>query len=540
MHAGLEALLIGRTLAERYVIEEVIGRGGMSVVYRATDRALGRPVAVKVIAHEARSEEQRRQLRERFRREAGAVARIPPHPNVVHVYDYGTDPTLGLDFLVMELLRGRDLKRVLAAGPLPRPQALRVLLEAARGVAAGHRAGVVHRDVKPANLFLTGEERIESVRVLDFGIAKALELAPVDDLTVDGAVAPHSPAYASPEQLDAARRPTPASDVFQLGLVGYELLAGARPFTDAERLRLQAGERVPLPVRGGWAEVPAGVRAVIERALHPDPAARFADAAEFATALAQAAGEEEAAAVSLAAAVADAPVDDRTLLADDAATLAATPPPAAPPAGTATAARRGGWHRGNTLRLTVGGLAAVLAMWAAAALLGGRSGTGAAAGDLDVRSLDAEFRVLQLAAARALLDELPADEGADAAAEVERVIVDLTRAWVDGDLERHAAHYAERVDFYGRRYSRARVLRERRETRERYPDVEIRLERRAVHFPEPGRARALVDRSWSFRAPDARWEGAGRQELRLELRDGRWQIVAERDVEVYRSERSDG
>ena len=154
--AGLESLLKGRELAGRYRIEEVIGRGGMGAVYRAIDQRLGRPVAVKVITASAGNDpDVRERLRARFRHEAASAAGLPHHPNVVPVYDYGTDDELGLDYIVMELLRGEDLAtRLQRGGVPPMAEALRILQHAARGVAVGHRAGLIHRDVKPGNVFL--------------------------------------------------------------------------------------------------------------------------------------------------------------------------------------------------------------------------------------------------------------------------------------------------------------------------------------------------------------------------------------------------
>ncbi|HEX2078155.1 MAG TPA: serine/threonine-protein kinase, partial [Longimicrobium sp.] len=212
MRRGFEGLMVGRTLAGRYEVVEALARGGMSVVFRGVDRTLGREVGVKVVSLAAASDQALGNFRERFRREAASAARIQ-HPNVVQIFDYGTDPELELDFIVMELLRGRDLKETLAAGPLPREVALRVLAEAARGVAAGHRAGIVHRDVKPANVFLLGDGGIDGVKILDFGIAKPLEDDPEHALTTIGSL-PHSPAYASPEQLDPGVPVTAASDVY--------------------------------------------------------------------------------------------------------------------------------------------------------------------------------------------------------------------------------------------------------------------------------------------------------------------------------------
>src|SRR3712207_2916009 len=167
---GFESLLKGHTLGERYRIEEVIGRGGFAAVYRALDERLGRPVALKVVTLSASAPEVHEGIRRRFQREARAIARIR-HPNVVTLYDFGTDPVLGLDYLVMELLYGESLARRLARPePLGSDRALRILIDAAWGVSEGHHAGVIHRDMKPGNIFLA-KQRTTGIRVcvVDFG-----------------------------------------------------------------------------------------------------------------------------------------------------------------------------------------------------------------------------------------------------------------------------------------------------------------------------------------------------------------------------------
>ncbi len=339
--SGLESLLTGRVLVDRYRIEAVIGRGGMGAVYRARDERLGRAVAVKVITVSAPDEPTRARIRARFRHEAASAARLPHHPNVVPVYDYGTDPDLRLDFLVMELLRGEDLaSRLGRHGPPPLPVALRILLQAARGVAVGHRAGLVHRDVKPGNVFLmeTDEDAEMQVRILDFGIAKAIATEEDDtgsQLTHDGR-APLSPAYASPEQLRGEPALSPASDVFSLGALGYLLLSGDRPFTEPDRVRMTAGMDVPLPsLRARAPHVPEAVEALIRRALAPTAAERFATAGVFADALQRTLlelGALPAEALLPPVPVGRAPVaDDRTMLEgtamDDDRTMLAPPPP---------------------------------------------------------------------------------------------------------------------------------------------------------------------------------------------------------------------
>ena len=280
---GIEGLLAGHTLAGRYRIEEVIGRGGFAAVYRASDETLQRTVAVKVIMLSSPDAEHRQRIRARFHREARAAARLQ-HPNVVTIYDFGTDPDLGLDFLVMELLRGEDLAaRIQRQGALPVPDAMRILREAAEGLAAGHRAGLIHRDVKPGNLFLTENDGGTGfrVRVLDFGIAQVVAAEEtVTQLTHGGQVL--SPAYASPEQLRGDRSLSPATDVFSLGVIGYEALTGARLFGHGSDLR----SRYAVPrVRERSPDVPAAVEAVIARAMAIDPEDRYPDAGALAAAL---------------------------------------------------------------------------------------------------------------------------------------------------------------------------------------------------------------------------------------------------------------
>ena len=286
---GFEGLLAGRTLCDRYRIEEVIGRGGFAAVYRAADERLGRTVAVKVTTFSASNPQARDEVQKRFRREARAAASLH-HPNVVTVYDFGTDPVLGLEFFVMELLQGEDLAHRLARPtPLPVRVALRLLRDAAWGVDAGHRAGLVHRDIKPGNIFLARRDRPGRFRVcvLDFGIARPALSDEATQLTRAGGML-LSPAYASPEQLRGELRVSPASDVFSLGVIGYELLTRERPFP-GNRLQVPPGAQPPpVPLRERNPEVPPEVADAIHRALSEDPADRFPTAGAFAEALAAA------------------------------------------------------------------------------------------------------------------------------------------------------------------------------------------------------------------------------------------------------------
>jgi serine/threonine protein kinase len=325
---GIAGLLTGRTLAGRYLIEAVIGRGGMGAVYRALDERLARPVAVKVIGTSTTDPAEHGRLRARFHREARAAAALH-HPNVVAVHDFGTDGELGLDFLVMELLRGEDLQvRLARDGKLPAHTALSVLRQASRGLAAGHRAGMVHRDVKPGNLFLeVGDHPDEPhVRVMDFGIA----LVEADELTLTHLTeygrSPFSPAYASPEQLRGEEGVTPASDVFSLAAVGVHMLTGERSFTssDPTRAALEVGDAVRR-LRERAPTLDTRTHAALVRALAQRPADRFRDAGLFADALGAAAERPAPAAAAVPAQHTRFVADD---YGEDDHTQLYTPPPA--------------------------------------------------------------------------------------------------------------------------------------------------------------------------------------------------------------------
>ncbi|HEX2205053.1 MAG TPA: serine/threonine-protein kinase, partial [Longimicrobium sp.] len=280
--AGILSLLMGRELCGRYRVDSVIGTGGMGAVCRGYDVKLERRVAVKVMTAVVKDEEEQERLRGRFYREARAAARLR-HPHVVTVHDFGTDEALGIDFLVMELLEGRDLAARLrqAGGPLPLGEAMEVLREGCMGLAAGHRAGLVHRDVKPGNVYLVEERGGWEVKLLDFGIAlmNDFEGDTVTRFTVAGA--PHTPRYASPEQLAGGASLTPASDVYSLALTGLEMLGGEYPQGLNADPDPRAAARAVKRLVDRRPEVPLRLAAVLRRALRIDPAGRFADANEL-------------------------------------------------------------------------------------------------------------------------------------------------------------------------------------------------------------------------------------------------------------------
>jgi tRNA A-37 threonylcarbamoyl transferase component Bud32 len=257
-------------LRERYRLRRRIAVGGMGVVWEAEDQVLDRRVAVKVVAEALAADEQ---FVERFRREARAAAGLS-HPNVAEVFDYGEDGDA--QFMVMEFLEGETLaQRLDRTGPLPPEEAAEIAAQVAEALQAAHDAGVVHRDVKPANIMLTDS----GVKVMDFGIAAATWAAP---LTATGTTI-GTATYLSPEQA-AGDRATASSDLYSLGVVLFEVLAGRPPFVAESPFAVaRAHTTDPAPP---LEEIVPGVPQHLSRscrwALEKDPAARPGSAALFA------------------------------------------------------------------------------------------------------------------------------------------------------------------------------------------------------------------------------------------------------------------
>jgi len=275
---------IGSILGGRYRLLELLGQGGMATIYRARDSQLDRDVAVKVLRPEYGSDPE---FLERFRHEAQAAASLS-HPGIVSVYDYGTDPAG--PFIVMELVDGQDLATLLRRrGPLPPAQAARVASEVAHALGAAHARGLVHRDVKPGNILVTTDNRI---KVADFGIARAVADSGV---TMPGTTL-GSVHYFSPEQA-RGESATPASDVYGLGIVLYELLTGQRPWTGDSAAAVATARltgAVPSP-RSVNPAIPAALDAIDRRALALDPSDRYENGREMADALDRYVSESRAA-----------------------------------------------------------------------------------------------------------------------------------------------------------------------------------------------------------------------------------------------------
>ncbi|MGQ0520480.1 MAG: protein kinase domain-containing protein [Actinomycetota bacterium] len=278
--------LIDRVLVGRYRPVRLIARGGMAEVWEAHDDVLARSVAVKVLhAHLAADAA----FVERFRREAIAAARLA-HPSIVATFDAGTDGDLA--FIVMELVRGRTLREeITASGTLPPAVAVPIAAEVADALEHAHQEGLVHRDVKPANILLSEHEGqtapLLRVKVADFGIAKVRpnSNATVADLTQTGAVV-GTARYLSPEQVQGGT-PDARSDVYALGVVLYEMLCGRPPFQAETELAtaLLHVRQAPPSLRQLDREVPGPLEAIVLRALAKDPDDRYRSAAALRDAL---------------------------------------------------------------------------------------------------------------------------------------------------------------------------------------------------------------------------------------------------------------
>jgi serine/threonine-protein kinase len=259
------AVHVGELIVGRYELEELVGEGGMSTVYRAYDTVLERRVAIKIL-HEHYSRDP--EYVERFRREARAIARLA-HPNVVTVIDRGEWE--GRQFIVFEHVAGENLKAVsVREGPLPVDRALTLACQIARALAFAHDLGIVHRDVKPHNVLLDGSG---TAKVTDFGIARALDSD--DALTATGTVL-GTGQYISPEQANG-QRGDERSDQYSLGVVTYELLTGRVPYSGDTLMAVAMRHvRDPVPsVRALRPEVPERVDAVVARAMAKRPQDRF-------------------------------------------------------------------------------------------------------------------------------------------------------------------------------------------------------------------------------------------------------------------------
>ena len=276
--------LVGTTVAGKYRVDRMIGRGGMGAVFQAVNPAIGKRVALKFLGHEAA---QNREACQRFQREAEAAS-LAESAHIVQIFDSGVTDG-GLPFLVMELLTGEDLRaRLEREGRLSVPAALRIVSQVLRALLRAHEAGIVHRDLKPDNVFLCARDDDPSfVKVVDFGISKVAHARAADTLTSRGTVL-GTAFYMSPEQAQSFADIDGRTDLFSVGAILFEMLAGKPPHTGPtyEAVLIAICTQDAVDVRTQAPEVPAAVAALLKRALEREREQRFQSAREFLTAIA--------------------------------------------------------------------------------------------------------------------------------------------------------------------------------------------------------------------------------------------------------------
>jgi len=266
-----------KEVAGRYRLDQRLGAGGMSTVFMALDTVLERPVAVKLLAEHLADDEA---FVARFRREALAAARLQ-HPNIVQVFDSGLDEPSGRHYIVMEYVEGPSCADMIRdQGVLDIAEAVHIVRDACHGLDYAHRAGVVHRDVKPGNLLISKDTG--AAKLADFGIAKAAEQTRITQV---GSVL-GTAAYLSPEQATGAES-TPASDIYSLGVCAYQFLSGRLPheYGSLTELALKQQNEGVTPIREFRPEVPEALDRAIRVCLERDPAARYASALDMAEAV---------------------------------------------------------------------------------------------------------------------------------------------------------------------------------------------------------------------------------------------------------------
>jgi serine/threonine-protein kinase len=290
------ASLIGKSLQDKYRIEEHLGSGGMCDVYKARHISMGKEVAVKVLRPELAAQAK---IAQRFEQEARAASRIS-HPNAINVTDYGID-SKNTPYIVMEFVNGPTLGEVIRrAGALPAARCANLLRQICGALDAAHSVGIIHRDIKPDNIIIAKVDGADWVEVLDFGVAKILEDVNRNTALTGANIIVGTPRYMSPEQCDEL--PVDArSDVYSMGVVLYEMLSGEAPFagSSSTRLLMAHASEPPPPLRQKRPDLSPELEAVVMSALEKDPARRPQTAREFARLFEEALGSDRASAPAI-------------------------------------------------------------------------------------------------------------------------------------------------------------------------------------------------------------------------------------------------
>jgi serine/threonine-protein kinase len=263
--------IIGTTIAGRYTIEDVLGEGGMAMVYRAHHKLVDRPCAVKVMNPALAADAT---VRERFRREAKSV-QVIAHPNVIEIFDQG-ETTEGTPYIVMELLDGKTLAELIASGPIPAARAVPIMIQIARGIARAHDLGVVHRDLKPENIFICRRvDGSDLVKILDFGIARSR----ADSRLTNAGELFGTPQYLAPERIMGGDT-GPSVDLYALGVIFFEMTTSKLPFdaSDPTTFLIKHMKEKPPAPHTLEPKIPEKLDALIVQLLEKDPKARPVDA----------------------------------------------------------------------------------------------------------------------------------------------------------------------------------------------------------------------------------------------------------------------
>src|SRR6266705_2268520 len=279
--------LLGHTLAGKYKIEELINSGGMGSVYRGKHVLMDKTVAIKVLRPSLALDHS---VVARFSREAKAASRIS-HPNAVIVTDFGEDEN-GVVFLVMEYLDGRTLKDVIKSdGPMKLDRVIEIIRQVSGALDVAHSQGVIHRDLKSDNIMLSRTNGNEWAKVLDFGIAKIQQPEGARDIEITAAnLVVGTPQYMSPEQCSQSGPIDARSDIYSLGIIVYEMLAGRVPFTGESPtvIMMKQVQDRPPSILATRADLPAAIDQAIAKALAKQPADRFQTTGEFSETLSRA------------------------------------------------------------------------------------------------------------------------------------------------------------------------------------------------------------------------------------------------------------